>query len=164
MKKVLSILSIAVLSTLACNKADNPFYGEKLKQSTTKSKIENNNEKVGPGHWTPWIYEYYPNPDGSFNCKKGGAKNCQLWIPGIATMENLDIAINSGPEALAEFFLYEIDGTELEFIKDDREVYAKFTSGELLAQKIVYEDRIMYRFFEIINKNEVNYKFLKVEL
>ncbi|MFN4235032.1 MAG: hypothetical protein ACK4IK_09535 [Bacteroidia bacterium] len=79
-------------------------------------------------------------------------------------MESLDNAINSGPEALANFFLNEIDGTELEFIKDDREVYAKFTSGDLHAQKMVYEDRIMYRFYEIIDNNEVNYKFFKVEL
>ncbi|MFN4235033.1 MAG: hypothetical protein ACK4IK_09540 [Bacteroidia bacterium] len=64
MKKDLSIFSVAAIIFFACNKVDDQFYGQKFTSSTTKSNVENNNEKVGPGHWTPWIYDYSPDENG----------------------------------------------------------------------------------------------------
>jgi hypothetical protein len=64
-----------------------------------------------------------------------------------------DDAIGSGPAAIAHFFLNEIEGTELEALKNDREVYAKFITGDLYASKNVDEENIVYRFYEIIDNN-----------
>lgn len=78
-------------------------------------------------------------------------------------MSNLDNAINLGPNAIANFFLNDIEGTELESIKDDREIYAKFISGSLYAEKIVSDRNITYRFYEIIDNNEVNFVIIQID-
>lgn len=42
-------------------------------------------------------------------------------------------------------------------------MYAKFISGDLYASKNVGEENIVYRFYEIIDNNEVDFIFFEIE-
>lgn len=162
LEKVILTLSIAALAVIACNKEDANLNVENPYFVSSSESVSTISVKTSGGHFSKWVYKAVWTDTGGKDCINGGT-NCSKWIPSSILVEKLDEAILGGKTQFASFFENEISGTELESIREDREIYAKFISGNLYAEKIISEENIIYLFYEIIDNNEVDFIFFDIE-